>query len=220
VTETFAGVSRPQSEHEVQIHRVDLDDDTWPAEAGLPASERERAAGILSPRGRRRWVASRWALRMALAERLDEDPGAIEIRVGPRGKPELAERSRHSPHPGGANVGCALRFNLSHSAGVALIAIGRGCEVGVDVEWVDPGRDVLALARRGLDPVAVAAVWEVPPVERPRAFYDAWARREAVAKCLGVGLGAPLPEVPVTVTEVDAGPGFAAALATAALDRR
>lgn len=201
------------------IRRADLDDD-WPAEAGLPAPERERAAGILDPRGRQRWVASRWALRMALAEQLDEEPGAIEIRVGPRGKPELAGPARHLPHQGGEDVPRDLRFNLSHSAGVALIAIARGCEVGVDLEWVDPGRDVLALARRGLDPAAAAAVREAPPAERPRAFYDAWARREAVAKCLGVGLGAALPEVPVTVTEVDAGPGFAAALATAALGRR
>ena len=32
---------------------------------------------------------------------------------------------------------------------------------------------------------------------RPAEFYAEWTRREAIAKCHGTGLGAPLPDGPV-----------------------
>jgi 4'-phosphopantetheinyl transferase len=122
----------------------------------------------------RRWAASRWALRAALAGYLGVDPVAVALRAGRRGKPALAGDS-------------PLRFSLSHSGALALIAVASGREVGVDVE------------RIGL---------------RPAAFYDEWTSREAAAKCFGGGLGEPLPPRPLRVAPLDAGVGWAAALAT------
>lgn len=82
----------------------------------------------------------------------------------------------------------SLHFNLSHSGELALIAIGEEREVGVDVQLLG---------------------------SRPVAFYADWTRREAVAKCHGTGLWAPLPEAAVAVAELDVGPGYAAAAAVA-----
>jgi hypothetical protein len=42
-----------------------------------------------------------------------------------------------------------------------------------------------------------------------------WAEREAIAKCHGTGLWAPLPDAAVSVVELDAGPDHAAAVAVA-----
>jgi 4'-phosphopantetheinyl transferase len=81
-----------------------------------------------------------------------------------------------------------LRFNLSHSGKRALIAIGEEREVGIDVQSIG---------------------------SRPAEFYASWTRREAIAKCHGTGLWAPLPEAAVAVTELDGGPGYAAAVAIA-----
>jgi len=117
------------------------------------------------------------ALREVLARYLDEDPAEIELREGPHGKPALADPS--SP----------LRFNLSHSGDLALVAVTQGREVGVDIQKIKPHRDI--------------------------AFYKAWARREAVVKCVGTGLLAALPSDPVAVTALNAGFGYAAALAVA-----
>jgi 4'-phosphopantetheinyl transferase len=91
--------------------------------------------------------------------------------------------------------------------------VAEGREVGVDIEEIDPQRDVLSLAERGLDPTAAVAVHAASPELRATAFYEAWARQEAVVKCLGGGLGAPLPPDPVAVSVLDAGPGYAAAVA-------
>jgi 4'-phosphopantetheinyl transferase len=142
-------------------------------------------------------------LRDVLSRYLEDEPEEIELQIGARGKPTLADR--RSP----------LRFNLSHSRDLAIVAVARGREVGVDVEWIDPRRDVLALARRALAPAEAQAVKAAPTEARPTAFYAAWTRREAIAKCLGTGLWAPLPEAAVAVAALDAGPGFAAAIAVA-----
>lgn len=121
-------------------------------------------------------MAARWALRDVLGRYLELEAAEIELHFGSRGKPMLA-----APDP-------PLRFNLSHSGGLALVAISQEREVGVDVERLR---------------------------ERPVAFYESWVRREAVAKCLGTGLGVPLPRASVSVAEIDAQAGFVAAVAIA-----
>jgi 4'-phosphopantetheinyl transferase len=160
----------------LHVWHAHLDSDQWPGAATLPAAERDRAARLLSDRARRRWVAARWALRGVLARYLAQEPAEVELRFGERGKPMLADPE------------APLRFNLSHSGELALIAVARECEVGIDVQLIG---------------------------SKPVEFYAKWTRREAVAKCHGVGLWAPLPDAPVAVAPLDAGAGFAAAVAVA-----
>jgi len=196
---TEASILRPANE--VHVWRVGLDSPSWPAADLLPAPERARAARLLPLDKRRRWVAARWALRVVLGRYLGQAPAEIAFRAGAHGKPALA-----GPAAG-------LRFNLSHSAGLALIAVSRGRDVGVDVEWVDRRRDVLALAPRALGPAEAATVRRAPVAARPLAFHAAWTRREAFAKCHGGGLAAPPPPGPLAVASIDAGAAYAAALA-------
>jgi phosphopantetheinyl transferase len=141
-----------------------------------------------------------------LARYLDREPGEIELQYGEHGKPHLAGRSP------------ALRFNLSHSRGLTLIAVAADREVGVDVERIAPGRDFERLAERWLGDEAVTRLRESADNERAGAFYAAWTRHEAVAKCLGTGLARPLPAAPpASVHELDVGGGHAAALAVASV---
>jgi 4'-phosphopantetheinyl transferase len=163
----------------------------WRADLGPVAARELRSAG-------------RNALRRALGRYLDREPAAIELTGGEHGKPALAGER---PPP--------LRFNLSHSGELALIAVTAEREVGVDVELAAGGRDVMRLAEAGLAPEEAAAVRSAPRGARAAAFYSAWVRKEAVAKCLGVGLGAPLPPTPVSVSMLDVDEGYSAALAIA-----
>jgi len=160
---------------EIHLWHARLDRGRWPDADALPAAEQERAAELIRPAARRRWVASRWALRKVLGGYLERDPAEIELSSGQRGKPRLA---------GGET---ALRFNLSHSGELALIAVAERLEVGVDVQRIG---------------------------SRPVDFYAAWTRREAIAKCLGAGLWAPLPDAPLAVVNFDPGAGYAAAVAS------
>ncbi|HET9152822.1 MAG TPA: hypothetical protein VFN85_01750 [Solirubrobacterales bacterium] len=144
--------------------------------AELPPEERERAGRFLSEQAASRWVASRWALRRVLGEYLEVAPAAVGLEIADGGKPRLA---------GGAGP----QFNLSHSQGLALVAVA-GREVGIDVERVRP--------------------------KRPATFYAAWTRHEARLKCLGSGLGVtPAAGGSVAVRSLDVAPGYAAAVAVA-----
>jgi len=63
-------------------------------------------------------------LRTILGRYLDRDSARVRFRYGHRGKPALA------PERGDLEV----RFNASHAGDLALFAIARGREVGVDVD--------------------------------------------------------------------------------------
>ena len=178
-----------------------LDGEGWAGLDGLPADERARAAKMRAGRVGNRWVAARWALRGVLASYLQDDPATIELGADERGKPRLADPD------------ASLRFNLSHSGGLALVAVGWDRELGIDVERIAPRRNLPALARRALSAKEAERIETLPQDERLAAFHAAWTRHEAVAKCLGVGLGAPLPEAPVVVENFHVGTGFSAALA-------
>ena len=152
-------------------------------------------------------------LRQALAAEAGVDAAELRIERTARGKPFLA-----SP------AGTDLRFNISHSGDAALIAIVRGREVGVDVQETRPLRRAEAIARRRF----TAEEAEHVRAGGEPAFYRLWVRKEAYLKATGEGIGGGLASFdalrlePVggdaagwEFTDLDAGPGYAAALAVA-----
>jgi 4'-phosphopantetheinyl transferase len=178
----------------VHIWRAALDEAGWPDARRLPAEERERAASFLREEPSHRWVAARWALRRVLEGYLGEPAAEIELKVSEHGKPRLRN-------------GAGIEFNLSHSKGLALVAVTEGRAVGVDVEVIEPDRDLIALAERALPEEDVAAVRAAGESERSAVFYAAWTRHESRLKC-GFDVGA--------VENFDVAPEYAAAVAVAA----
>ncbi|HEX6454973.1 MAG TPA: 4'-phosphopantetheinyl transferase superfamily protein [Solirubrobacterales bacterium] len=199
---TVSSFDRPRLvAREVHVWNAALDDPGWPGSEQLPAPDRERVSRFLLEEPARRWEASRWVLRRVLARYLEVEPAAVELEVGEHGKPRLR----------GAG---GLDFNLSHSGGLALVAVA-GCAVGVDIEAIRPDRELAALADRGLPAEDAEAVRTVGPADRPAVFYRAWARHEARLKCIGTGLGSSPPPAQVAVADLDVDPGYAAAVAVA-----
>jgi 4'-phosphopantetheinyl transferase len=118
------------------------------------------------------------------------------------GKPHLAVRPER------------LAFNLSHSGGLALVALAPGgVDVGVDIERIKERRDLARLAARWLPAADARAVAAVPPAEQAAVFYPAWTRHEACVKCTGVGLAGESPGREVTASGVPVDDGYAAAVA-------
>jgi phosphopantetheinyl transferase len=147
-------------------------------------------------------AAARQALRKILSVYLGEEPKALELTTGECGKPGLAE------------VPAPLSFNLSHSGGLALVALAAGgTEVGVDVELRRRRRDLVGLAKRWLPDADARAVAAADGGGREEAFYAAWTRFEARAKCTGAGLAGPTPGPEVVALELEIDPGYAAAVA-------
>jgi 4'-phosphopantetheinyl transferase len=156
----------------------------------LSPDERERAERFVFPRDRQRFAAGRAFLRLLLAQYLGAEPRSLRFSYGPNGKPALADDRTN------------LHFNLAHSGPLAVCALARGPELGVDLEQVRPIEDAEAVARSSFSPGEVQRLEALPEPARLRAFYEAWTRKEAFLKALGDGLARPLDSF-----EVSLGPG-------------
>ena len=87
----------------------------------LDAAERTRAARFHRAIDRDRFVARRALLRTLLARELGRMPRDVAYDIGSHGKPVVA---------GGTD----LRFSSAHAHGLWVCALGRGIEIGCDVE--------------------------------------------------------------------------------------
>ena len=95
---------------------------------------------------------------------------------GEHGKPALRDAAR-------------LRFNLTHCAGAALVAIADGVEVGVDVEATGGrARPYAALARRYFRGTEADWIAAQPAASVQSAFVALWTAKEAVLKATGRGI--------------------------------
>jgi 4'-phosphopantetheinyl transferase len=186
---------------EVHLWRAPLD---WPPEildalaATLDLPERERAACFRFPRHRDRWIAARAALRDVLSRYLAASPRSLRFAAGPQGKPRLDGVDEP-------------RFNLAHSGALALVAVAAGREVGVDLEELRPIPDAETVAAQFFSAAEREALRAAPGAE---GFLRLWTRKEAALKRDGVGLSGRLDDASLAgVVEIDAGPGWLAALA-------
>jgi len=159
----------------------------------LAPDETERARRFHFEPDRRRFAGGRLALRRILAAYLAVAPRAIELRTWPNGKPALA-----------ASHGSALRFSLSHSGEVALVAVAAGIEVGVDVELRRPLPDLESLVARYFSSPERAAIEAVPAGRRLEAFFDYWTAKEAYLKAGGDGLARRLDAFDIVLDEAAA----------------
>jgi 4'-phosphopantetheinyl transferase len=191
----------------------------------LAPDECDRAARFHFEQDRRRFVAGRGLLRVILSSYLGITPHALRFNYGCKGKPALAM--------GGGDG--RLRFNVSHSAGLALIAVTLDRELGIDVERIDPALPE-DIAERFFSPSEVAKLRAIPPERQRDAFFACWTRKEAYLKAKGDGLAVRLDRFDVSLApgepaalletrgdpaeasrwslaELDPAPGYAAAIA-------
>lgn len=182
------------AEADVHVWAVDLREPAPDALAQLSAEEIERAARFQFERDRRRFVAARAGLRRVLGAYLGCGAREIRFEAEAMGKPRTA----------------GIEFNLSHSHELALVAVAGGTAVGVDVEYLRPQPDAVAIARRFFPPAEAAAVGEDPGV-----FFRVWTQREAWLKAEGAGLAGLGRERPAAWTVLDLEPaaGYVGAVA-------
>jgi 4'-phosphopantetheinyl transferase len=69
-----------------------------------------------------------------------------------------------------------------------LLAVAKNGEVGIDLEQVRTGVDVLKLAGRFYSASEHGLINGLPPEEQARQFFRHWVAKEAVLKGQGVGL--------------------------------
>ena len=194
----------------LHVWRVDLDsaarDEARVASWSrlLSQEEQRKAAAFHLDGHRREYIVAHAALRELLGRSLGVEPAAVCLTVRP---PEVGGGAGAAPTKpsvvraeGGAGSVLDLRFNLSHTAGVALIALTVGREVGVDVERNRPLKEMEAMVHSVFSEEEMRMWLQLPAIERFAAFYRVWTRKEAYLKAIGLGLYRLLRDVTVPVS--------------------
>jgi 4'-phosphopantetheinyl transferase len=162
----------------------------------LSVAERAQARRLRSGLARDHFTIGRACLRVLLGNALGISPRDVSITKGAHGKPETPPVARRS-----------VSFNVAHSKGTVLIALGHQSPVGVDVEYLDRLTDIMEVARANFtenESNILAAISE--PDTRLRTFYRYWTRKEAIVKADGRGLLLPLASFDVSLESMDAQP--------------
>jgi phosphopantetheinyl transferase len=163
-------------ERELHVWSTNLDSVPDSALASLSSFERERLQRPGPARKRRRRAAARGVLRALLGHYLDVSPERVSLDVLPSGKPVLDTT--------GLDVLEPLQFSVSHSGGLALIAIARRLAVGVDVEVRRPTIDEGGgIARRTFGHAEARRIAALSGDARSSEFLRSWTRHEALLKC-------------------------------------
>lgn len=145
----------------------------------LSSEERARAQRFAVEDGRLRFIAAHGTLRTIVSRYVRERPATLTFITGRHGKPALA---------GPRGSVAAVRFNLTHSHEIALIAIARSREVGVDIERIRDDVESLQLAERFFSRSEFERLRHLPADQAHRLFFSLWTSREAYLKAIGIGL--------------------------------
>ncbi len=156
----------------------------------LSDEECDQAARFHYNRDRRRFLKRRSVLRHLLAKYLGVDAKIVRYSAMPNGKPFME----------GQGGPAGIRFSCSHSASWGLIAIGHGGEIGVDLERHRPLANLLDLAHACFSDQEIGEFMSIPEALKARYFFDAWTRKEAFVKAIGLGLSFALKDFSVSLT--------------------
>ncbi len=181
---------------QVHVWRADLD---WPEAVvhhlrqTLDAAEIARAERYRFQRDCDHFMVARGLLRSILGRYLKVEPDTLRFRYGAQGKPYLIKPQLNSDED------AALRFNLSHAAGVVLLAVTHNRELGIDLERIRPEFASETIAEQFFSPPEIAALRSLPVEVQPAAFFNCWTRKEAYLKARAEGLSFPLDQFDVSL---------------------
>lgn len=172
----FAKLNQPSSQV-ISLHAI------------LAMDERARAERFYFQRHRDQFIVAHGLLRVLLGGYLGSEPGHLRFCCNPYGKPALTKEFR----------GDTLRFNMSHSHGLALYAFALNRRVGVDLERVWRDLADAQIAERFFSPCEVSSLRALPAHQQEQAFFNCWTRKEAYVKAMGKGLSLPLNQFDVSL---------------------
>lgn len=145
----------------------------------LDAEELLRYRRIAAPELKQQFWQTRLAIRHVLSLYAPQVPASQwRFARNAHGKPEL-----EAPL-----FPCPLRFNITHTPGIIVIAVCTGGELGVDVEHGARSSRRLAVAERYFSAPEVSALRLLDDAQQRERFTALWTLKEAYSKACGVGL--------------------------------
>lgn len=153
----------------------------------LGEGEAQRHARFVRPQRRQQFIVGRGLLRLALGHMLGVPAASLQLQER-RGQAPLLVLPSEAPAPD---------FSISHSGDWVACAVSADAPLGLDIEVMDAGRDIAAVAAQAFGDSAAAALLALPAAQSVPAFYAAWSTQEAQFK---LTQGAPQTMAPVCVS--------------------
>jgi 4'-phosphopantetheinyl transferase len=150
----------------------------------LDRQEQERVQRFHFVADAERYAVAHGNLRRILGAYLNLAPERLCFRNNQFGKPELAGET-------------TLKFNLSHSKSIAVLAVDHSQPVGVDVEDVRPIEAEVADGH--FSAIELTDLRGLQGEDWLAGFYRCWTRKEAILKAEGVGLSRALDSFDVSL---------------------
>lgn len=155
----------------------------------LSVDETTRANRLKIEEKRRQFIVSRACLRILLANYLDDVAESIQFEYTGLGKPTV--------------IDSAIHFNVSHSHHVAVVAVSRSREtgvdrpLGVDVEYYRRDINLAGLSKRYYSPAECVQLDALEGMAKRIGFFRFWTGKESVLKATGQGLSFPLDQLSI-----------------------
>jgi 4'-phosphopantetheinyl transferase len=174
------------NESRIDLWQFSLEHELHAAEYLLNSDEQSRADRFYFSKHKRRFTTARAAMRIILARYLNTSPERLEFTYNAQGKPSVVNSQK-------------LQFNLSHTGEIAILAVGKGFPVGVDIEQYS-ARPYDGIAKTLFSETELYGLLKAPPSLKPALFFHVWAQKEAFIKASGLGLSYPTKEFTVPTT--------------------
>lgn len=158
----------------------------------LSAEEQARHRRLRFPADRHLYLVSHLLVRRTLSRYADVAPAEWRFCHGDHGRPEIA--NTEAPE---------LRFNLTHTRGLAACVVTRRAPCGIDVERLDARSHSEAVAERMFSTAEAETLHGLHGRARLEHFYTCWTLREAYVKARGLGLGFATRELTFSVRDDD-----------------
>jgi len=145
----------------------------------LSPLEKERLQRFHFEKDRHRFLVSHALVRKVLSTYVDVAPGDWEFSVRQHGRPEIS----------GPAITPGLRFNLSHTVGLAACVVALDADCGIDVEQLTARGNQLAIAEKMFAASEQEELKKLYGQAFQERFFTCWTLREAYCKALGTGIG-------------------------------
>ncbi len=136
----------------------------------LGSGEAQRYQRFVRAERRRQFVIGRALARTMLGQLLGAAPPSLLIEDRPGQAPVLSGLDPNT------------FFSISHSGHWIACAVSADTALGLDIEQLDAGRDIAALATQSFDAACCAWLAARPDASRLRDFYQLWSTQEARIK--------------------------------------
>jgi 4'-phosphopantetheinyl transferase len=144
----------------------------------LSDTEKIRMDRLVDINSRQEFIICRGVLRFLLSQFTHLKPAEVQLSDDKHGKPELLLEMHAHP----------VFFNISHTEKLCLMAFSCENEVGVDVELVQPIKELDSMAKIYFSQKEFA-IWRTKDeAEKTALFHEYWCAKEAILKAAGCGL--------------------------------